>query len=463
MPKIKFDTSVLAVTNETTREEMLEKFHKDETFLDIQLQGSDGVIVRGNRHLLAARSDVFHKMLLGDYSEASKDTIPIGFAGHILQAVVRYMLTDKTTILKDIPKNATEVGQDDALSSMKNLLQLMDAAAFFNLPKLCELAFDVLSRSLRSTPSFSLFLLEIYSMAGPVAPNIKLMALGYLSCIGADVAKWKGIVQGLSLSVLKSLAEETEHRPEETQLFEIIRVWSEGEDTGDSEAQSPSSSQDRRSAANELMKHIHPELIRAHVLSTTVAESGFFSQEQLLEAYKAQALGLEDQRAAKRARCLPCWDHSGTEFTTVNDMMTGNRMTSGIHRWMLEIVGKDKGTCIWVGIAEPESTDVTRFLWGQENTWGVTSSGKSLIGRTVDDVGFRLATGSRVVFELNLLEGSAERGTMKIGYGTSYRLAPEIVSNLDTTKCYVPAVSFKGSGIGCVRIVEKSVSLRDVY
>ena len=67
----------LEVEREPSRLEAFAAILKEDDFHDVALKGKDGVIVHANRFVLAARSLVFRKMLLGNFTEASSEVVNI--------------------------------------------------------------------------------------------------------------------------------------------------------------------------------------------------------------------------------------------------------------------------------------------------------------------------------------------------------------------------------------------------
>ncbi|CAB9523874.1 expressed unknown protein [Seminavis robusta] len=123
----RFNKADLPHCEEITRDACIASFLTDEGLCDITLKGKDGVSVNANRFWLAARSRVFRSMLLGEFSEAKKDVIPLGYNGCVLKALVEYIVTDRALVL-----------ENEGQESDGELVSLMAAAMFFELPGLCE-------------------------------------------------------------------------------------------------------------------------------------------------------------------------------------------------------------------------------------------------------------------------------------------------------------------------------------
>jgi hypothetical protein len=74
---------------------------KNNSFSDDELQGTDVERIPTRRDLLAARSKVFETMLCGNFAEASKSVVPVGYDGPILRAIVEDCYTYHVTRLHD--------------------------------------------------------------------------------------------------------------------------------------------------------------------------------------------------------------------------------------------------------------------------------------------------------------------------------------------------------------------------
>ena len=86
---------------ERSRDEILPTLLFNETYADLHLRASDGVVLAANRCVLALRSPIFHAMLYGHFVEASKDIIEIpSVSGKALRSVLEYIYTDRSSLLE---------------------------------------------------------------------------------------------------------------------------------------------------------------------------------------------------------------------------------------------------------------------------------------------------------------------------------------------------------------------------
>jgi hypothetical protein len=96
-------TSSLAFLEEIeiSHAQAMQSFLTNDKYADIELQGSDGVLVRANRAMLAARSPMLDRMLYGDFAERTRQTVTVSYTtGEILAAIVQYVYRDECDIFR---------------------------------------------------------------------------------------------------------------------------------------------------------------------------------------------------------------------------------------------------------------------------------------------------------------------------------------------------------------------------
>jgi hypothetical protein len=57
----------------------------DSRIADVELEGTDGVRLPGCKGFLSARSEVFERMLLGQFSESAESVVKVGYPGSVLK------------------------------------------------------------------------------------------------------------------------------------------------------------------------------------------------------------------------------------------------------------------------------------------------------------------------------------------------------------------------------------------
>lgn len=113
-----------------SREEAFANILLDEAFLDIKLQGTDGMNIPANRMSLAVRSPVLRAMLYGGFAESSSGTVEMGYEGWILRAIVQWIHTDTVAILEF---DKIDFGTAAFYQHFENLVYLVEAAACYDL------------------------------------------------------------------------------------------------------------------------------------------------------------------------------------------------------------------------------------------------------------------------------------------------------------------------------------------
>lgn len=101
----------------------------------------------------------------------------------------------------------------------------------------------------------------------------------------------------VSQSVLKSLLKDEEIQTTELTLFQALIVWTNAKSHLVGEGHAASGHKKRRRNAKSMTKHIMLERISPPDLSNIVEPSGLVSNDQLLQAYKSQAMRLEQKFA----------------------------------------------------------------------------------------------------------------------------------------------------------------------
>ncbi|CAB9526636.1 expressed unknown protein [Seminavis robusta] len=468
--EIAFDTSALPDCQEISHHEFLSSFLTDQALTDLSLLGNDGQVVRANRLVLAARSKVFRSMLLGEFAEARKDVIPLNYKGCVLQAILEYILTDSAELLRkgallcrsdedeeennntNITPSPSHDDDDDhnPFERVKTLVSLMGAAIYFNLPLLCEKVFQHLAHCLKKEPSLSFAVLEAYKQEAPAIPTqLKNLAMSKLST-NIETLDEKCGVSLLSASSLEEILKDNTIQADEQNLFELVLQWAEHEDNDNDNHH-----HDRSLAASEMIQHhVRLDWIDPEYLSTTVSESNLVSQKSLLEAFKLQALAAKKQHNVvfRRRRCQPVWNSTLTEMSTAGemrgvDMLQYPSMSSGVHRWTMEVV-KDV-TFTWLGVALPSKPlDLHKWLGKQDAGWAYGSNGAACHQTdTYNCVHPKFKEGSRVTMTLNLLANNEEKnGTLSasVDGGEEFILFDNLRAQLvpGQEDCgFVPAVS----------------------
>jgi hypothetical protein len=337
----------LSEESEITREEAIGNLLMDEELSDLLLVGTDGVAVRSNRCMLASRSKVFRGMLYGDFSEASSSSVSIGYKGVVLQAVVEYIYTDKCDIFNECN-----------VELARTVVSLVHAANYFDLPRLSQKAKDMACFMMREQPSLACVLLNENISVGDVTTGIEEYARQTIRSNPSTLLDQSTAISSLSPVLIETIIQDKNISANEFTLFRILEAWANAtDDSSDDEMSNSKSGEqldaaaERREAAKQMTRHICLERIDPHHLSTTVTLSGLVTHDQLLQAYKLQALDSQKHGISFDARRLelPVWEESNDTITTGADRLKCSPMTSGIYKWTIKVNYQSSGTC-WLGI-----------------------------------------------------------------------------------------------------------------
>ncbi|CAB9530756.1 expressed unknown protein (Partial), partial [Seminavis robusta] len=440
------DTSIMDTTStststkkEITVEEAFARFLTDEAAHDVSFRGNDTVVVSANRCALAMRNDVFRSMLLGDFVEATQAVVAIDFPGGTLKALLEYLHTNKCQLLEANDDDTPNDQNDDRryyVERVEALVSLSEAACYFECPGLATMARKSLAGAVKSSPSFSFALCEVsVNWCNPLVTQV----LDFAKSIFQSEDISAGVMQNVALSVLQVIIQDDSHRASEFDRFEMLRLW-----LGHSpDAQDPHC----RSKAMELTQQIRLELIVSPQLASSVTESGLFSQEQLFQAFKSQAVALYDGGSIQEHRIpLPIWE--GSMSTSCNgDYCFGHDtkalkispLHDGVHKWTVHVTQYCRP--VWVGVALQSADTNTSYrttesLSKQKNGWVYGSSGVSFhYSPQPDCVHPKFGMGSYVSLTLDLLDTSDGDGTLSasVDGGETFVLFQNLRQEIDTT------------------------------
>eukprot|EP00562_Extubocellulus_spinifer_P013267 CAMPEP_0178553758 /NCGR_PEP_ID=MMETSP0697-20121206/7981_1 /TAXON_ID=265572 /ORGANISM="Extubocellulus spinifer, Strain CCMP396" /LENGTH=426 /DNA_ID=CAMNT_0020186683 /DNA_START=60 /DNA_END=1340 /DNA_ORIENTATION=- len=105
---------------------------RDADACDITLVGSDGGTVPAFRTILALRSKVFGRMLLGDFKEGRSDEIRLEYHSTILKDVVEYCCSDGIARFDAYFKSDTTKPEED-IATLRDMVTVAAASHFFGL------------------------------------------------------------------------------------------------------------------------------------------------------------------------------------------------------------------------------------------------------------------------------------------------------------------------------------------
>jgi hypothetical protein len=384
---------MMQLAGEITRDEAMKTLLTDEDLSDITLKGSDGTLVLAQRCMLAARSFVFRRMLYGDFCEASQSLVDVGYTGDVLQAIVDYIYTNTTTFFN-------QETFDEAF-----VVALIDAATYFELSELLRQALDAARSAMEKNSSLCITFLSVCETNCALADELEVFALEKIRSDPKMLLNNESMLASLSSTRIEEIVKDDNLLANEYTVFLILQAWSNAEDDEDITTLDISP---RKHTAKRLTQYLSLELIRPVDISTTVASSGFVTNDQICNAYKAQSLCAEHQNNISYQNFrMPVWRNSQTvvvaceNIDPVLEILSCPVLRTGIHTW--SILVQQASFSLELGLASTVHTlDHGKSLGEQPGAWGYTSSGNSCHNSERMSTYRPFGEGSTVTFVLDL-------------------------------------------------------------
>ena len=358
-----------------SREMAAQSMLTDIELSDITLRGTDGTLILANRCLLAARSTVFRRMLLGPFSEATKSIIDIGYTGTVLRTIVEFIYIDHATLF-DKPVD------DKWIAAIVNVL---DAGNYFGLPDLCDRTEQLVASKVTGDPFLAVALLvACQPVVSSTVSRLEALAFREISD-DIHVLLERSSLRAISSTQLEKVLDNAKLQVDAYSMFRLIQMWDVCQDESELQDDSPCISkktlnhiQSRHRTACQLIRdHVALDLIDPQILSTTVTSSGLVTDEQLSEAYKIQALLLQPHYGISldQFRLRGIWESSNSAiFTCESDTYAMERLkcretlTRGAYKWSIKIL--ESCSPILLGFAVASTN-------GQRKRWLYGSNGRT--------------------------------------------------------------------------------------
>eukprot|EP00567_Pseudictyota_dubia_P011243 CAMPEP_0197438194 /NCGR_PEP_ID=MMETSP1175-20131217/5260_1 /TAXON_ID=1003142 /ORGANISM="Triceratium dubium, Strain CCMP147" /LENGTH=413 /DNA_ID=CAMNT_0042967875 /DNA_START=70 /DNA_END=1307 /DNA_ORIENTATION=+ len=279
----------------------------DVDLADIYLEGNDGVRVPAIRAMLAARSDVFRKMLYGDFREAKNPVVLLeAYSGAVLRCVVEFCYSDEIDVM------AEDVDSDEVT---RMLVGVAAASHYLELRSLEAKILDIFAtiKSLLLGDEYAPMACSMLDEAIQFGPPTKYLAEIAMCVIRTkpDLAlvppaektrsKCAGLFS-LSAPALELVLKDEYICSPELFMFECLVTWAKGGD-GDVHSEQGAEETDsckvfprrteRAGIAASLVPLIDLSRIAPTDLGGAVADSGLVSHELLHAAFRDQALKWE--------------------------------------------------------------------------------------------------------------------------------------------------------------------------
>mmetsp|Transcript_6665 Transcript_6665/g.11835 ORF Transcript_6665/g.11835 Transcript_6665/m.11835 type:complete len:313 (+) Transcript_6665:237-1175(+) len=290
----------------------------DEHMMDLHLLGSDGVKVPAFRTILACRSDVFHKMLFGDFEESKSNVVKLGYKSEVLRAVVEFCITDNVLLFDG------RVDEDAA----REIVQLIACAHFLNMTALQNKAQILAETLLEMHKHLACAIYDEASLLGDPVEPVKLEALTIIREFPGDSLLSKSGVSFLNAEALSELIGDDGMICEEMTLFLALHKWVV---TSESET-----NPDRLSIAKAIAAaHIRLSSINPSDLTGIVRKSCLVDERSIFEALESQALLAEKESGMlfiKNRKMKPdCVKVSGAGTVAVDVVYEEHGLGMGYH------------------------------------------------------------------------------------------------------------------------------------
>ena len=270
---------------EISRDAALKRLLTDESLADVALKGTDGVQVFSNACLLAARSDTFRSLLYDDSDRSGESTsVSIGYKGCVLQAVVEYILTDTAAFVTPVLAKGEDADFSAAAERARSIVSVVDAGKYFLLPNLGKMAEECAKAEMRNNAPLACVYLS-------TAAELKIAGLEEAAMdvvrgeVHFDLRDHKMAMELLSSDALRLILEDEYCEADERGLFLFLCAWV-GTGSGGDDAEK----ERRKTIASRFVRHIKLEDMDPSDLADIVSSSGLVTDEEMLEAYKQQAL-----------------------------------------------------------------------------------------------------------------------------------------------------------------------------
>ena len=285
--------------------DLLKGLQDPDRFCDIILVGSDEGRVPAIRSILAMRSPVLDRMLLGSFQEAQSDEIQLDFPSDVLRSVVEWYMSDTVDSFvefQDMVKGGEEDDgiplekENEIIATLQTLVETAACAHYLELKSLQDWLEVMLGELVIENFAFALTIWDSAAKCGADIETICASALdivleNYKTCFGLEPSASENFLQALSAEGLEALVQNTSLIPHALDMFHAVYKWSNGSDGSDQKT--------RRDKARACAAQIDLLWIPPKLLVSVVRASGLFEQEKILDAAAEHA-----ETAGPRSVCV---------------------------------------------------------------------------------------------------------------------------------------------------------------
>lgn len=271
--------------------DLLKGLQDPDKFCDVTLIGSDGGRVPAIRNILAMRSPVLERMLIGSFQEAQSSEVKLGFPANVLLFAVEWCVSDTIESFVEFLEMNTDREKDavipkeqerEIITTLEAFVETAACAHYLGLASLEEWLEVMLRKIIEQDCTFALTIWDS-ALKHCVGENtigasaLEAVRLNHKSCLGLESeSPSDAFLQALSSNGLQTLVKDATLSPYAVDIFKAIKKWSEVEDTTDGE--------NRTEVAKTCAAHIDLLWIPPKLLLTMVRDSGLIAQDKILDA-----------------------------------------------------------------------------------------------------------------------------------------------------------------------------------
>ena len=271
--------------------DLLKGLEDPDKFCDITLIGSDDGRVPAIRSILAMRSPVLERMLLGSFQEAQSSEVRLDFCSTVLRSVVEWCMSDTIETFvefRDMEKSAgiSKKKEKEIISTLQALVDTAACAHYLELESLQKWLEAMLEKIIDENSAFALTIWDSSMKHGACIGNVCTSALdavhrNHKTCLGLEAESSSAFLEALSPEGLHALVKDATLSPHAYDVFNAIETWSK--------VGSRSNQKDREGAAKTCASEIDLLWIPPKILAQSVRRTGLIEDKKIMDAIEEHA------------------------------------------------------------------------------------------------------------------------------------------------------------------------------
>ena len=272
--------------------DLLKGLQDPDKFCDITLIGSDDGRVPAIRSILAMRSAVLERMLLGSFQEAQSNEVRLDFGSTVLRSVVEWCMSDTidsfVAFQDNMGKDAgtSETKEKEVISTLQTMVETAACAHYLELKSLQQWIEVMLNKIIDEKSAFALTIWDSAMRHGAGIENVctaalDVVRLNHTECLGLEPESSGAFLKALSPEGLHTLVKDTTLSPHAYDIFRAIETWSK--------VGGRSKQRERVEAAKTCASEIDLLWIPPKLLAQSVRKTGLIEDENILDAIEKYA------------------------------------------------------------------------------------------------------------------------------------------------------------------------------